>query len=87
MEQTKEEKHKLERMCEKHCDARSLTEEDYHRMFDRFYTADQSRLSKSTELGLSIVKTLMEKMNGTIIGQLKKLSIVCGWKTVEELNS
>lgn len=64
-------------------DAYSLTEEDVDRMFDRFYMADQSRSGKSTGLGLSIVKSLMVKMNGTISGNLKdgQLSIVCEWKT------
>ncbi|WP_071394751.1 sensor histidine kinase [Bacillus tuaregi] len=63
-------------------DAHSLTEEAVSRMFDRFYMADQSRTGKSTGLGLSIVKGLMEKMNGTITGTLKdkKLTIVCEWK-------
>jgi len=66
-------------------DAHSLTEEDAHRLFDRFYIADQSRSGKSTGLGLSIVKSLMEKMNGTIKGQLhdSQLSIICEWKTVK----
>lgn len=64
-------------------DAYSLTEEDARRLFDRFYTADQSRSGKSTGLGLSIVKSLMEKMNGTITGHLHEgqLSIICEWET------
>ncbi|HLT55885.1 MAG TPA: HAMP domain-containing sensor histidine kinase, partial [Bacillota bacterium] len=47
-------------------DASSLTDEDVRRMFDRFYMADQSRTGKSTGLGLSIVKSLMEKMGGKV---------------------
>jgi signal transduction histidine kinase len=66
-------------------DAHSLTEQDVDLIFDRFYMADQSRSGKNTGLGLSIVKGLMGKMNGTIKGQLDdgKLSIVCEWKAVE----
>ncbi|MDA3129420.1 sensor histidine kinase [Aliibacillus thermotolerans] len=66
-------------------DAFSLTEQDVERMFDRFFMADLSRSGKSSGLGLSIVKSLMEKMNGTITGDLKdgQLSIVCEWKTVK----
>jgi signal transduction histidine kinase len=65
-------------------DAHALTEKDVDRIFDRFYMADQSRSGKSTGLGLSIVKGLMDRMNGTINGRLNKgqLSIICEWKTV-----
>lgn|SRR5690625_3379027 len=67
-------------------DTHSLTEKDVKRMFDRFYMADQSRLGNSTGLGLSIVKSFMEKMNGKIIGQLNdgQLSIVCEWRIVKK---
>ncbi|MBS4191251.1 HAMP domain-containing histidine kinase [Bacillus sp. FJAT-49705] len=66
-------------------DAHSLTEKDVNHMFDRFYMSDQSRSGKSSGLGLSIVKRLMEKMNGKITGHLKdeQLSIVCEWKAAE----
>lgn len=64
-------------------DAHSLTEHETTRLFDRFYKADQSRSGKSTGLGLSIVKSFMEKMGGRITGELKdgKLSIICEWRT------
>lgn len=64
-------------------DASSLTDEDVRRMFDRFYMADQSRTGKSTGLGLSIVKSLMEKMGGKVTAKLKdeQLSIICEWKS------
>lgn len=67
-------------------DAHSLTEQDVQHMFDRFYMADQSRSGKSTGLGLSIVKSLMEKMNGSISSKLNdgQLSIICEWKTVKK---
>lgn len=60
-----------------------VTAKDVEKMFDRFYKADQSRTSNSTGLGLSIVKSLMDKMNGTIDSQLidDHLSITCKWKT------
>ena len=44
--------------------AAGLTEVQVGRLFDRFYTVNTAR--KSTGLGLSIAKTLTEKMNGTI---------------------
>ncbi len=43
--------------------ASGLTEKDVSRLFDRFFTADSSR--RSTGLGLSIAKTLIEQMGGT----------------------
>lgn len=66
-------------------DAFALTEQDVALMFDRFYMADQSRTGKSTGLGLSIAKSFMEKMNGTISAQYHdgQLSIICEWKALE----
>lgn len=66
-------------------DAHSLTEQDVQFMFDRFYMADKARSGKSTGLGLSIVKSLMKKMNGTISGKLNdgQLTILCEWETVK----
>ena len=66
-------------------DAYSLTDEDARRLFDRFYKADRSRSGKSTGLGLSIVKSFMEKMNGKITGHLNEgqLNIICEWKAAE----
>lgn len=40
-------------------------------IFDRFYTADQSRSKKTTGLGLSISKRLVERMNGSIDAEYK----------------
>lgn len=67
-------------------DAHSLTEEDVNRIFDRFYMADRSRSDKNTGLGLSIVKSLMDKMNGKITGRLHngQLLIVCEWESVKD---
>ncbi len=79
-----EEKESKARLIVKN-DTHSLTEKDVNRMFDRFYMADQSRLGNSTGLGLSIVKSFMEKMNGKISGQLDggQLSIICEWRIEE----
>ncbi|WP_245604629.1 sensor histidine kinase [Paucisalibacillus globulus] len=67
-------------------EAHHLTEKDVALLFDRFYVADQSRTSKSTGLGLSIVNSFMSKMNGTANGSLKegKLTIMCEWKSMEK---
>ena len=64
----------------------TLTEKDVEHIFDRFYMADQSRSGKSTGLGLSIAKSLMEKMNGNIRGQLHDgiFSITCEWRSAKE---
>ncbi len=43
-----------------------LTDDDVSRLFDRFYTADKSRNSGNTGLGLYIVKTLVNKLGGDI---------------------
>lgn len=62
-------------------DAKSLKAEDVEHLFDRFYMADRARSGKSTGLGLSIVKSFMEKMNGNVTADLNdgKLTIVCKW--------
>ncbi len=44
-----------------------LTKDDVAKMFDRFYTADKSRGSGNTGLGLYIVKTLLDKMGGEVV--------------------
>ncbi len=50
---------------------------DMERLFERFYTADDSRNSGSAGLGLYIVKLLAEKMQGAVSASLenKTLSI------------
>ena len=55
--------------------ASSLNEVEAEGLFDRFYTVENAR--KATGLGLSIARTLMEQMNGTITAQYGngKLSI------------
>ncbi|MEG0295905.1 MAG: HAMP domain-containing sensor histidine kinase [Clostridium sp.] len=55
---------------------------DVDKIFDKFYKSnDKSRTAKSVGLGLSIVKTLMEKMGGNISAKQidNKLYITCKW--------
>ena len=47
--------------------ASDLTEVQVGRLFDRFFTVESAR--NATGLGLSIAKTLIEQMNGTITAQ------------------
>lgn len=60
----------------------TLGKEDVIHIFDRFYMADQVRKGQGVGLGLSIVKSLIEKMNGNISAKLEgeELSIICEWK-------
>jgi len=46
--------------------APNLKMEDINHLFERFYTADKSRNSGGSGLGLYIVKALLEKMNGKV---------------------
>lgn len=63
--------------------AKNLKDKDLALLFNRFYKADNSRSNTSnTGLGLSIAKSLMDKMNGLIYAKLNKniLYIFCKWK-------
>ncbi|GIP47862.1 two-component sensor histidine kinase [Paenibacillus sp. J53TS2] len=62
-----------------------LTGQDIDRLFDRFYTADRSRASRTTGLGLSIAQSLMSKMNGRLTAELHNgyVEMRCEW-TVQE---
>lgn len=44
----------------------------FNKIFNRFYKEDLSRTTDSSGLGLSIVKSLMEKMNGFVQADLKR---------------
>lgn len=46
--------------------APNLTEENTRHLFERFYTADRSRNNGGSGLGLYIVKTLLERIDGNI---------------------
>lgn len=52
-------------------DTANLTEEELSRIFERFYTGDQSRANKSSGLGLTITKLLTEKMKGSIEAKIE----------------
>lgn len=56
---------------------------DMDRVFKRFYKEDPSRTVQSTGLGLSIVKSLAEKMNGTARAELEgeQFSIIIEFKS------
>lgn len=50
----------------------SIEESDMERIFDRFYTTEQSRTRKTTGLGLAIVKLFVEKMGGNVGAELRE---------------
>ena len=57
--------------------APNLTQEDIEHLFERFYTADKSRNSSGSGLGLYIVKTLLEKMDDKITDVSLADQILC----------
>ncbi|ANP69293.1 sensor histidine kinase [Clostridium tyrobutyricum] len=66
-------------------EANGIKENDAKLIFNRFYKGNSSRTVGNTGLGLSIVKNLMEKMNGHIYAKINKnlLYIFCKWKIEE----
>ena len=62
--------------------ATGLTEENVDKLFDRFYTVDNSRSNKNTGWGLYITRILVEKLGHNIKANLKgdNLVISIAWK-------
>lgn len=60
-----------------------IDKKDVAHMFDRFYMADKVRKGQGAGLGLSIVKSLVEKMNGSISSSLEqdRVTMTCQWET------
>lgn len=50
----------------------SIEKEDIDKIFDRFYTTDQSRSLKTTGLGLAIVKRFTEALGGKVDAKLEE---------------
>ncbi|MFX3636073.1 MAG: sensor histidine kinase [Candidatus Pristimantibacillus sp.] len=63
-------------------EAKELSGSDVQLLFDRFYTVDNTRSDQGSGLGLSIAKSLMDKMNGTLTAELHgdNLTMTCSWK-------
>ncbi|TCZ76538.1 HAMP domain-containing histidine kinase [Paenibacillus albiflavus] len=63
-------------------EAKELAGSDISLLFDRFYTADRTRSTQGSGLGLSIAKSLMNKMGGTLTAEQsgEKLTMTCRWK-------
>lgn len=55
--------------------APNLTQDDTEHLFERFYTADKSRNSGGSGLGLYIVKKLLTQMDGNINASLKNQTL------------
>ncbi|CAM3919154.1 HAMP domain-containing sensor histidine kinase [Cohnella lubricantis] len=62
-------------------DAPQLREFDLELLFNRFYMADRSRSSKGAGLGLSIARSLMQKMGGSLTADMdgSRLRMRCEW--------
>lgn len=54
----------------------NMTDESIEKIFDRFYTVDKSRTSKSVGLGLYITKTFVEKLGYKIYAKYKEGNII-----------
>ncbi|MNH84373.1 Sensor histidine kinase YycG [compost metagenome] len=65
-------------------EAKELIGSDVSLLFDRFYTADRARSAQTSGLGLSIAKSLMNKMGGTLTAELQgeQLRMICRWDVI-----
>lgn len=61
-----------------------LTQEDAARVFDRFYTADKTRSTQNTGLGMSIVRALVEQMGHEVTAELREgiFTVRVLWKPI-----
>lgn len=59
-----------------------LSQEDLPRVFDRFFTSDQTRSGRNTGLGLAIVKVLAQQMEGQVEARQEgeTFSLLLSWK-------
>lgn len=59
-----------------------LTQEDAARVFDRFYTADKTRSTQNTGLGMSIVRALVRQMGHEVTAELREgvFTVRVQWK-------
>lgn len=57
-------------------------EEELNRVFDRFFTSDQTRSGRNTGLGLAIVKALTDRMGGSVRAERDggDFAVVSVWK-------
>lgn len=53
-----------------------VTEENLDKLFDRFYTVDNSRSDKNTGLGLYITKILVERLGYFIDAKIEEENLI-----------
>ncbi len=53
-----------------------VTEENLDKLFDRFYTVDNSRSDKNTGLGLYITKILVERLGYFIDAKMEEENLI-----------
>lgn len=68
-------------------EAGQLADSEIPLLFNRFYKLDKTRMDKGAGLGLSIAKSHMERMGGSLKAELRngELWMVCEWKTKQSL--
>ncbi len=60
----------------------TLRTEELPRVFDRFFTSDQTRSGSNTGLGLAIVQLLTQRMEGSVRAELRgeEFAVILHWK-------